>query len=307
MLVTDITDPDWEPVMKVASAIVTNRGGRTCHAAIISRELGIPAVVGTGGCTEAIADGQEVTVCCSEGEVGEVLDGIIPYEKVVERTDTEAAGGGKKRRTKVSLILANPDQALSLASLSADGVGLVRLEFVIARAGVHPQAALDYPTLDPADPLRRQLADASLGYPSPRDFYVSRIAEGVGTIAAAFYPRPVVVRMSDFKSNEYASLLGGDKYESKEENPMLGFRGAHHNSSHLLCCRRCKCGELISGHLRSFPYPPGWQERAGTTTQSSPRRSSWSARRCAACARAWASRTWSCCCPSCAPWARRTR
>jgi pyruvate,water dikinase len=220
VLVTDITDPDWEPVMKIASAIVTNRGGRVCHAAIVARELGIPAVVGAGDATQVIRDGQDVTVSCIEGDTGFVYEGKLPFTS--ERVDL-----GKLQRpsTNIMLIVGNPVQAMEYAAFPNDGVGLVRLEFIINNnIGIHPRALLE-PERLPAD-VRRQINDRIAGYASPRDFYIGRLAEGVGMIAAAFYPKPVIVRMSDFKSNEYAALLGGECFEPKEENPMIGLRGA---------------------------------------------------------------------------------
>lgn len=220
VLVTDITDPDWEPVMKTASAIVTNRGGRTCHAAIIARELGIPAIVGCGDATELIKMNQDVTVSCAEGETGFVYSGILPFKS--ESIDLE---GREKPKTSLYLNVGDPQQALNFSGLPADGVGLARLEFIINNSiKVHPQALLDFDALDAE--TRKKIEPIIAGYPSPRDYFVRRLAEGVATIAAAFHPRPVVVRMSDFKSNEYAALLGGTRYEPFEENPMLGWRGA---------------------------------------------------------------------------------
>ena len=220
VLVTDITDPDWEPVMKTASAIVTNRGGRTCHAAIIARELGIPAIVGCGDATELIKMNQDVTVSCAEGETGFVYSGLLPF-----KSETINLEGQEKPNTKLYLNVGDPQQALNFSSLPADGVGLARLEFIINNSiKVHPQALLDFDGLDTE--TREKIAPIIAGYPSPRDYFVRRLAEGVATIAAAFHPRPVVVRMSDFKSNEYAALLGGTRYEPFEENPMLGWRGA---------------------------------------------------------------------------------
>jgi len=221
ILVTDMTDPDWEPVMKVAAAIVTNRGGRTCHAAIISRELGIPAVVGCGNATSLIHDGEEVTASCAEGDVGYVYEGKLPFEK----SQIDLTGLGKPK-TKIMLNLANPDMAFEVCKLPMEGVGLARLEFIIATGiGVHPNALIDYDKMDRG--IRKQIHEKMAGYPSPTDYYVMRLAEGVGTIAASVYPKPVIVRMSDFKSNEYAMLLGGKDYEPHEENPMIGFRGAY--------------------------------------------------------------------------------
>jgi pyruvate,water dikinase len=220
VLVTDITDPDWEPVMKTASALITNRGGRTCHAAIIARELGIPAIVGTGDATEKIRMNQQVTVSCAEGETGFVYAGNLPYKAKVFELDNVV-----RPRTGMYLNVGDPQQALSFSALPADGVGLARLEFIINNSiKVHPQALLEFDSLDTE--TREQVEKVIAGYPSPRDYFVRRLAEGVSTIAAAFYPRPVVVRLSDFKSNEYAALLGGTRYEPFEENPMLGWRGA---------------------------------------------------------------------------------
>jgi pyruvate,water dikinase len=221
VLITDMTDPDWEPVMKVASAIVTNRGGRTCHAAIIARELGIPAVVGTGDTTHAINTGQMVTVSCAEGDTGLVYEGEQEFE--VEKIDLSHL---EKPKTKIMLNLGNPELAFEISRLPAEGVGLARLEFIINNAiRVHPRALLEYDKLDAQ--TRLKVDEIAAGYPGLRDYYVERLAEGVGTIAAAFYPRPVIVRMSDFKSNEYAQLIGGEQFEPKEENPMIGFRGAY--------------------------------------------------------------------------------
>ena len=221
VLVTDITDPDWEPVMKIASAIVTNRGGRTCHAAIIARELGIPAVVGTGEATQGIGTGQEVTVSCAEGDTGLVYEGAQAFE--IEEVNLSNLG---KPKTKIMLNLGNPEQAFEISRLPCDGVGLARLEFIINNTiRVHPRALLDVQSLH--EDVQLQIERLTAGYASPRQFYIDRMAEGVGTIAAAFYPRPVIVRMSDFKSNEYAQLIGGESFEPKEENPMIGFRGAY--------------------------------------------------------------------------------
>ncbi|MFZ5481147.1 MAG: phosphoenolpyruvate synthase [Myxococcota bacterium] len=220
VLVADRTDPDWEPVMKKAAAIVTNHGGRTCHAAIVSRELGIPAVVGTGDATGKLADGATVTVACDRGEEGRVLRGAIPFH--VERT---ALGELKRPRTKVMMNVGNPAEAFRLSRIPNDGVGLARLEFIVGNwIGVHPRALLDFPTLAPA--LQARIAEVARGYDPGPDWFVERLAHGVATIAAAFFPRDVIVRLSDFKTNEYAHLLGGEAYEPKEENPMIGFRGA---------------------------------------------------------------------------------
>jgi pyruvate, water dikinase len=220
VLVTDMTDPNWEPVMKRASAIVTNRGGRTCHAAIIARELGIPAVVGCGNATELLKDGTLVTVSCAEGDTGFVYDGLLETEVTeVQR------GAMPKIKTKIAMNVGNPQLAFDFAQLPNDGVGLARLEFIINNnIGVHPKAILDYPNVD-AD-LKKAVESVARGHASPRAFYVDKVAEGVATIAAAFWPKPVIVRLSDFKSNEYRKLIGGSRYEPEEENPMLGFRGA---------------------------------------------------------------------------------
>ena len=220
VLVTDMTDPNWEPVMKRASAIVTNRGGRTCHAAIIARELGIPAVVGCGDATERLKDGTLVTVSCSEGDTGFIYDGLLETEI------TEVARGVMpKIATKIMMNVGNPQLAFDFCQLPNEGVGLARVEFIINNnIGVHPKAILDYPNID-AD-LKKAVESVARGHASPRAFYVDKVAEGVATIAAAFWPKPVIVRLSDFKSNEYRKLIGGSRYEPEEENPMLGFRGA---------------------------------------------------------------------------------
>ncbi len=220
VLVSDMTDPDWEPVMKRASAIVTNRGGRTCHAAIIARELGIPAVVGCGDATEVIFDGVDVTVSCAEGDEGFVYEGNLDFEQTQIELDSLP-----DIPVKIMMNVGNPDRAFDFASIPNHGVGLARLEFIINRMiGVHPQALLDYDSLD--DSTRAAVDDQMAGYDDPVSFFVDKLSEGVATIAAAFAPEPVIVRMSDFKSNEYANLIGGKNYEPVEENPMLGFRGA---------------------------------------------------------------------------------
>lgn len=220
VLVTDMTDPDWEPVMKRASAIVTNRGGRTCHAAIIARELGIPAVVGCGDATTSLSDGQEVTVSCAEGDTGLIYEGLLN----VEVTDV-ALDNMPKSPVKIMMNVGNPELAFSFSSLPNEGIGLARMEFIINRQiGIHPKALLEFDRLDAG--LQNDIADRIAGYASPVSFYVDKIAEGVATLAASVYPRKVIVRMSDFKSNEYANLVGGNLYEPHEENPMLGFRGA---------------------------------------------------------------------------------
>jgi pyruvate,water dikinase len=220
VLVTDMTDPNWEPVMKRASAIVTNRGGRTCHAAIIARELGIPAVVGCGDATEHLKTGTLVTVSCAEGDTGFIYDGLLETEV------TEVKRGVMpKIATKIMMNVGNPQLAFDFCQLPNEGVGLARVEFIINNnIGVHPKAILDYPNID-AD-LKKAVESVARGHASPRAFYVDKVAEGVATIAAAFWPKPVIVRLSDFKSNEYRKLIGGSRYEPEEENPMLGFRGA---------------------------------------------------------------------------------
>ncbi|MDZ4123193.1 MAG: phosphoenolpyruvate synthase, partial [Hydrogenophaga sp.] len=220
VLVTDMTDPNWEPVMKRASAIVTNRGGRTCHAAIIARELGIPAVVGCGNATESLKDGTLVTVSCAEGDTGHIYDGLLETEI------TEVQRGTMPEvDVKIMMNVGNPQLAFDFCQIPNGGVGLARLEFIINNnIGVHPKAILDYPNID-AD-LKKAVESVARGHASPRAFYVDKVAEGVATIAAAFWPKPVIVRLSDFKSNEYRKLVGGSRYEPDEENPMLGFRGA---------------------------------------------------------------------------------
>ena len=220
VLVTDMTDPNWEPVMKRASAIVTNRGGRTCHAAIIARELGIPAVVGCGDATEKLTDGALVTVVCSEGDTGFIYDGLLETEVTEVRR-----GELPYCPVKIMMNVGNPQLAFDFAQIPNSGVGLARLEFIINNnIGVHPKAILDYPNVDPD--LKKAVESVARGHASPRAFYVDKVAEGVATIAAAFWPKPVIVRLSDFKSNEYKKLIGGSRYEPDEENPMLGFRGA---------------------------------------------------------------------------------
>ncbi len=220
VLVTDMTDPDWEPVMKRAAAIVTNRGGRTCHAAIIARELGIPAVVGCGDATQVLKDGKPVTISCAEGDTGFVYRGELQTEVIDLRLSSMP-----KSPVKITMNVGNPELAFEFQRLPNEGVGLARLEFIIARMiGVHPKAVLDYPDLS-AD-LKLAVEEHSAGYADPVSFYVDKLAEGVATLGAAFWPKPVIVRLSDFKSNEYSSLTGGARYEPHEENPMLGFRGA---------------------------------------------------------------------------------
>ena len=220
VLVTDMTDPNWEPVMKLAAAIVTNRGGRTCHAAIIARELGIPAVIGCGDATTRLADAGTVTVSCAEGDTGNVYAGTVPFE-----VTTSERGELPQIPVKIAMNIGNPQLAFGFAQLPNAGVGLARLEFIINNEiGVHPRACLDWPELPPD--LKAGVERAARGYPDPKAFFREKMVEGVATIAAAFWPKPVIVRLSDFKSNEYRKLLGGERYEPEEENPMLGFRGA---------------------------------------------------------------------------------
>ncbi|WP_435743779.1 phosphoenolpyruvate synthase [Nocardioides sp. SYSU DS0663] len=243
VLVADMTDPDWEPIMKRASAIVTNRGGRTCHAAIIARELGIPAVVGTGSGTRDLADGREVTVSCAEGDTGLVYEGILDFD--VERTELDSMPDVP---VKIMMNVGTPEQAFAFSRLPHAGVGLARLEFIINRQiGIHPKALLelaDDPEALPAD-LRAEVEELTAAYPSPRDFFVQRVAEGISMIAAAFAPEPVIVRMSDFKSNEYANLVGGERYEPDEENPMIGYRGAsRYLSEDFADCFAMECEAL---------------------------------------------------------------
>ncbi|MDO8486425.1 MAG: phosphoenolpyruvate synthase, partial [Candidatus Staskawiczbacteria bacterium] len=220
VLVTTMTDPDWVPAMKLASAIITDSGGRTAHAAIVSRELGIPCIVGTGRSTKIIKTGQNITVDCSEGQTGKVYEGIIPFE--IKKTDISNI---KKTNTKLLMNLGDPSQAFVLSFIPNDGVGLAREEFIIANSiKIHPQALINYKKLSPA--LKNKINNLTLGYNDKVQFYIDKLAEGIGKIGSAFYPKQVIVRFSDFKTNEYRSLLGGDLYEEEEENPMLGFRGA---------------------------------------------------------------------------------
>jgi pyruvate, water dikinase len=220
VLIADMTDPDWEPVMKRAAAIVTNRGGRTCHAAIIARELGVPAVVGTGNALDTIVDGHEVTVSCAEGDTGFIYAGLLPFERIVTDLDNMPPAP-----LKIMMNVANPERAFDFAMLPNAGIGLARLEMIIAsHIGVHPKALLDYANQDAE--VKRKIDAKMAGYASPVDFYVDRLAEGIATITASVAPNPVIVRLSDFKSNEYANLIGGARYEPHEENPMIGFRGA---------------------------------------------------------------------------------
>ncbi|MGG4774470.1 phosphoenolpyruvate synthase [Alcaligenaceae bacterium 429] len=239
ILVTDMTDPNWEPVMKLASAIVTNRGGRTCHAAIIARELGIPAVVGCGNATDVLKAGQEVTVSCAEGDEGRIYDGLL-------ETQIEEVRWGEMPEVglKVMMNVGNPQLAFDFAQIPNAGIGLARLEFIINNnIAIHPKAVLDYPNVD--SELKKAVESAARGYASPRAFFVEKLAEGVATLGAAFYPKPVIVRLSDFKSNEYRKLVGGSRYEPEEENPMLGFRGAaRYISDDFEECFRMECEAL---------------------------------------------------------------
>jgi pyruvate,water dikinase len=239
VLVADMTDPDWEPVMKRASAIVTNRGGRTCHAAIVARELGVPAVVGCGDATELLTDGGIVTVSCAEGDEGLIYDGRLDFDE--QRIEIENLPPAP---AKMMMNVANPDRAFDFANIPNDGVGLARLEFIINKMiGVHPQALLDFESLraDLKGTIREQIA----GYPDPVEFFVAKLSEGIASIAAAFAPKPVIVRLSDFKSNEYAHLIGGRDYEPQEENPMLGFRGAsRYRAESFQACFALECTAL---------------------------------------------------------------
>ena len=239
VLVSDMTDPDWEPVMKRAAAIVTNRGGRTCHAAIIARELGIPAVVGCGDATSTIKDGVEVTVSCAEGDEGYVYEGLLKFEESEIELDALP-----EIPVKIMMNVGNPDRAFDFANIPNHGVGLARLEFIINRMiGVHPSALLQYDSLDAK--TREAVDEQMAGYPDPVTFFVDKLAEGISTIAAAFSPNPVIVRMSDFKTNEYANLIGGEAYEPREENPMLGFRGAaRYVSPEFQPCFELECAAL---------------------------------------------------------------
>ena len=239
VLVADMTDPDWEPIMKRASAIVTDRGGRTCHAAIIARELGIPAVVGTGTATRELADGEEVTVSAAEGDTGYVYEGALDF--TVSSSEVDAM---PPLPTKIMMNVGNPEQAFSFSRLPNAGVGLARLEFIVNRQiGIHPRALLEPERLDEQTAAR--VAEKVAAYPSPREYFVQRVAEGVATIAAAFHPEPVIVRMSDFKSNEYANLLAGTLFEPEEENPMIGYRGAsRYLSEDFADCFAMECEAL---------------------------------------------------------------
>ena len=239
VLVTDMTDPDWEPVMKRAAAIVTNRGGRTCHAAIIARELGIPAVVGSGNATEVLQNGQEVTVSCAEGDTGLIYEGLLKVDVIDLALDNMP-----EAPAKIMMNVGNPELAFSFSGLPNEGIGLARMEFIINRQiGIHPKALLEFDQQD--SELKQTISDRIAGYASPVAFYVDKIAEGVSTLAASVYPKKVIVRMSDFKSNEYANLIGGNLYEPHEENPMLGFRGAaRYVSDDFKACFALECQAL---------------------------------------------------------------
>ena len=239
VLVAEITDPDWEPIMKRASAIITERGGRTCHAAIIARELGVPAIVGTGNATSVLPDSEQVTVSCAEGDTGRVYRGAVDFEEKETRLDAMP-----EIPVKLMMNVATPDQAFAFSHLPNSGVGLARMEFIINRQiGVHPKALLERDSLDPE--LQAEVDAAWAAYPSPEEFFIQRVVEGVSTIAAAFDPKPVIVRLSDFKTNEYANLIAGERYEPNEENPMLGYRGAaRYVSDEFRDCFALECEAL---------------------------------------------------------------
>ena len=257
VLVTNKTDPDWEPIMKKASAIVTNAGGRTCHAAIIAREMGIPAIVGCGDATKVLQTGQEVTISCSEGEEGKVYEGLVPFE--VQET---ALDNLPKTRTKILMNVGNPEEAFGLSAIPCDGVGLARLEFIIANhIKAHPMALIKFDELEDRD-VKNEIAELTALYEHKPDFFTDKLAHGIGMIAAAFYPNPVVVRMSDFKSNEYANLLGGRQFEPKEENPMIGWRGAsryydpNYREAYALECKALKRVRDEMGLTNVIPMIP---------------------------------------------------
>jgi pyruvate,water dikinase len=258
VLITNRTDPDWEPIMKQASAIVTNQGGRTCHAAIIAREMGIPAIVGCNDATEKIPTGQDVTICCSEGEEGRVFTGLLPYQ--IHET---ALNNIPRTKTQVLMNVGNPEQAFGFASYPADGVGLARLEFIIANhIKAHPLALMKFDELEDPE-AKAEIAELTKLYVGDRaQFFVDKLAHGIGMIAAAFYPKPVVVRMSDFKTNEYAGLLGGRQFEPKEENPMIGWRGAsryydpNYREAYALECKALKIVRDEMGLTNVIPMIP---------------------------------------------------
>ncbi|MFN7254848.1 MAG: pyruvate, water dikinase, partial [Microcystis sp.] len=257
VLVTNRTDPDWEPIMKQASAIVTNQGGRTCHAAIIAREMGIPAIVGCNNATETIKTGQEVTVCCAEGDEGKVYLGLLPFEILETPLDNLP-----QTRTKILMNIGNPEKAFAFADIPAQGVGLARLEFIIANhIQAHPSALLKFHELEEGD-VKDQIAELTKHYEDKPQFFVDKLARGIAMIAAAFYPKDVIVRMSDFKSNEYANLLGGKPFEPKEENPMIGWRGAsrytdpNYREAFALECRALKMVREEMGLTNVIPMIP---------------------------------------------------
>jgi pyruvate,water dikinase len=257
VLVTNRTDPDWEPIMKQASAIVTNQGGRTCHAAIIAREMGIPAIVGCNNATETIKTGQEVTVCCAEGDEGKVYLGLLPFEILETPLDNLP-----QTRTKILMNIGNPEKAFAFADIPAQGVGLARLEFIIANhIQAHPSALLKFHELEEGD-VKDQIAELTKHYQDKPQFFVDKLARGIAMIAAAFYPKDVIVRMSDFKSNEYANLLGGKPFEPKEENPMIGWRGAsrytdpNYREAFALECRALKMVREEMGLTNVIPMIP---------------------------------------------------
>ncbi|MGB7895546.1 MAG: phosphoenolpyruvate synthase, partial [Microcoleus sp.] len=257
VLVTNKTDPDWEPIMKKASAIVTNSGGRTCHAAIIAREMGIPAIVGTGEATQILKNGQEITVSCSEGDEGKVYSGLLPFE--IQETAIENL---PRTRTQILMNVGNPEEAFGLSAIPCDGVGLARLEFIIANhIKAHPLALIHFDELVD-ESVKEEIAELTALYPHKPDFFTDKLAHGIATIAAAFYPNPVIVRMSDFKSNEYANLLGGRQFEPKEENPMIGWRGAsryydpNYREAYALECKALKRVRDEMGLTNVIPMIP---------------------------------------------------
>jgi pyruvate,water dikinase len=257
VLVTNKTDPDWEPIMKKASAIVTNSGGRTCHAAIIAREMGIPAIVGTGDATQILKNHQEITVSCSEGDEGKVYAGLLPFE--IQETAIENL---PRTRTQILMNVGNPEEAFGLSAIPCDGVGLARLEFIIANhIKAHPLALIHFDELAD-ESVKEQIAELTALYPHKPDFFTDKLAHGIATIAAAFYPNPVIVRMSDFKSNEYANLLGGRQFEPKEENPMIGWRGAsryydpNYREAYALECKALKRVRDEMGLTNVIPMIP---------------------------------------------------
>jgi pyruvate,water dikinase len=257
VLVTPRTDPDWEPIMKKASAVITNQGGRTCHAAIIARELGLPAIVGCDQATELLHDGQELTVSCAEGEEGHVYPGLLPFD--IEELQLDAL---PQTRTQILMNVGNPQEAFRLASIPNDGVGLARTEFIIANhIKIHPLALLNFNTLKDKG-AKWEISQLTAQYESMPDYFVDRLAAGIGMLAAAFYPKPVIVRMSDLKSNEYANLIGGQEFEPQEENPMIGWRGASryydptYQAAFGLECRAFKWVREVMGLTNVIPMIP---------------------------------------------------